>query len=257
METRSGMSLSADLSGKRALITGASTGFGAHFAQVLAAAGATVILGARRAALLETVAAGIAAIGGEVEILSLDVANRGSVEKAVAAAGRVDILINNAGVGNGKPLLEQTEEDWDWILNTNLKGAWLVATSVAKGMRTLGCEGSIINVASILGLRQAGRVAPYAISKSGLIQLTKQFALELARFNIRCNAIAPGYFATALNRDFFLTDAGKALIARMPQRRLGQLEDLNGPLLLLASDASRYMTGSVLVVDGGHLVSTL
>jgi NAD(P)-dependent dehydrogenase (short-subunit alcohol dehydrogenase family) len=251
------MSFSADLSGKRALITGASTGFGAHFAQVLAAAGATVILGARRAALLETVAAGIAANGGEVEILSLDVANRGSVDRAVAAAGRVDILINNAGVGNGKPLLEQTEEDWDWILNTNLKGAWLVATSVAKGMRALGCDGSIINVASILGLRQAGQVAPYAISKSGLIQLTKQFALELARFKIRCNAIAPGYFATDLNRDFFATDAGKALIARMPQRRLGQLEDLNGPLLLLASSASRYMTGSVLVVDGGHLVSTL
>ena len=251
------MTLTADLTGKRALVTGASTGFGAHFAQVLATAGATVILGARRAVLLEKVAESIMVAGGNVEILSLDVSSRASVERAAAAAGRVDILINNAGVGNGKPLLEQSEEDWDWILNTNLKGAWLVAMSVAKGMRASGLGGSIINVASILGLRQAGHVTPYAISKSALIQLTKQFALELARFKIRCNAIAPGYFATDLNREFFLTDAGKALIARMPQRRLGQLEDLDGPLLLLASDSSRYMTGSVLIVDGGHLVSSL
>jgi NAD(P)-dependent dehydrogenase (short-subunit alcohol dehydrogenase family) len=251
------MTLSADLSGKRALITGASSGFGAHFARILATAGATVILGARRTELLEKNAESIAAAGGCVEILSLDVGSGESVEKAVACAGRVDILINNAGVSNGKPLLDQSEQDWDCILNTNLKGAWLVATSVARGMRASGLGGSIINVASILGLRQAGHVTPYAISKSALIQLTKQFALELARFKIRCNAIAPGYFATELNRDFFLTDAGKALIARMPQRRLGQMDDLNGPLLLLASDSSRYMTGSVLVVDGGHLVSSL
>lgn len=246
-----------DLSGKHALVTGASSGLGAHFARVLAAAGARVTLTGRRVEMLEAVAAEIIGKGGSARSIALDVTNRGSVADAVAASGCIDILVNNAGVTSTKAVLDQTEEDWDLILDTNLKGAWLTATEVARSMQRLAKGCSIINVASILGLRQGGHVAPYAISKAGLVQLTKQLALELARFNIRVNALAPGYFATELNEEFFKSGAGEALVRRIPQRRLGALEDLDAPLLLLASDASRYMSGAVIPVDGGHLVSQL
>ncbi len=250
------VTITADLSGKRALVTGASGGFGSHFARVLAAAGATVILAARRVNLLEAVAADIAAGGGRAMTLVLDVGHAESVRAALSAAGRVDILVNNAGITNTKAALDQTEEDWDRIIDTNLKGAWLVALETARHMKGTG-GGSIINIASILGLRQASHVGPYAVSKAALLQLTKQLALELARYEIRVNALAPGYFATDLNRDYFATDAGSALIKRIPQRRLGNLSDLDGPLLLLASEASRFMTGTVIAVDGGHLLSQL
>lgn len=251
------MTLYADLSGKRALITGASSGFGAHFAKVLAESGAHVVLAGRRTRLLESSMAEIAARNGAATMVPLDVLDNRSIAAAVAAAAPIDILVNNAGVTNTKPVLEQTETDWDFIVDTNLKGAWLVATQVARCMRASGKGGSIINIVSILGLRQAGQVAPYAVSKAGLVHLTKQLALELARFKIRVNALAPGYFATDLNRPFFEGDAGKSLIGRIPQRRLGALRDLDGPLLLLASDASDFMTGAVVAVDGGHLLSQL
>jgi hypothetical protein len=250
------VTITADLAGRRALVTGASGGFGAHFAQVLASAGATVILAARRMNVLESIAAEIAAGGGRAMTLMLDVDHAESVRAALSAAGRIDILVNNAGITNTKPALDQTEEDWDRIIDTNLKGAWRVAVEAARHMKGTG-GGTIINVASILGLRQAGHVGPYAVSKAALLQLTKQLALELARYEIRVNALAPGYFATDLNRDFFASDAGSALIKRIPQRRLGNLKDLDGPLLLLASEASRFMTGAVIAVDGGHLVSQL
>jgi NAD(P)-dependent dehydrogenase (short-subunit alcohol dehydrogenase family) len=165
--------------------------------------------------------------------------------------------VNNAGIVRSRPALEQTEEDWDAVLDTNLKGAFLVARAVAGKMRAAGRSGSIINIASILGLRQSAAVLPYAVSKAGIIQMTKVLALELARFNIRVNALAPGYFDTELNREFWQTEAGQGLVRRIPQRRLGQVSDLDGPLLLLASEASQYMTGAVLAVDGGHLVSGL
>lgn len=246
-----------DLSHKTALITGASSGLGAHFAMVLAKAGADVILGARRLDALETVAAAARRHGGAVKTLQLDVTDIRSIEAASPLIAGVDILVNNAGVVRNAAVLEITEADWDMVIDTNLKGMFLIAQAVGKAMRTAKKPGSIINVASILGLRQAGAVLPYAVSKAGVIQMTKVLALELARFDIRVNALAPGYLATELNREFWTTEVGQALIRRVPQGRLGQLTDLDGPLLLLASDASAYMTGSVLAVDGGHLVSTL
>jgi hypothetical protein len=247
-----------DLRGKTVLITGASSGLGAHFAGVLAEARANLILAARRADPLERIAAEIRARSpGTVVTLSLDVTDSASVAAASAALADVDILVNNAGVVRSAAALDQSEADWDEVIDTNLKGAFLVAQAAAKAMRKAKKGGCIINVASILGVRQAGAVLPYAVSKAGVIQLTKVLALELARFNVRVNALVPGYFDTELNREFWQTDAGQALIRRVPQRRLGRLTDLNGPLLLLASDASGFMTGSVLAVDGGHLVSSL
>ena len=245
------------LSGKVALVTGASSGLGRHFAKLLASNGAEMVVAARRLERLDNVMADIAAIGRVARRVSMDVLDEGSILTALADAGPIDILVNNAGVTNTKPLLDQTAQDWDFVLNTNLKGAFLVASSVARTMRDASRPGSIINIASILGLRQGGQVTPYAVAKAGVIQLTKQMALELARYDIRVNALAPGYFATELNSGFFASPAGHALIKRIPQRRLGKTHELDGPLLLLASDASSFMTGSVIEVDGGHLLSSL
>jgi NAD(P)-dependent dehydrogenase (short-subunit alcohol dehydrogenase family) len=240
-----------------ALVTGASGGLGAHFAKVLARAGAEVILGARREKAMAEVAEAIRAAGGTCSIVPLDVADTTSISAIKGVFERVDILVNNAGVVRDAPALEQSEEHWDMVIDTNLKGMFLMSQAVGRAMCTRGRGGSIINITSILGLRQAGGVLPYAVSKSGAIQLTKTLALELARFGIRVNALAPGYLDTELNSAFWDSDAGKAMIRRIPQRRLGQLDDLDGPLLLLASDLSSYMNGTVIEVDGGHLVSTL
>jgi NAD(P)-dependent dehydrogenase (short-subunit alcohol dehydrogenase family) len=250
-----------DLSGKIALITGASSGFGRRFATVLAGAGARVGLVARRREALEETAAEVRAHGGEAFVATIDVSDVSSIAPAVSgveeALGPIDILVNNSGTSSVRPLLEQTEQDWDNVVDVNLKGAFFAATEVARRMRARARGGAIINIESILSFRQTGQVAPYAASKAGLTQLTRTMALELARYDIRVNAIAPGYFATDINRGYFETEAGAAMVKRIPQRRLGRLEDLDGPLLLLASDASRYMTGATLVVDGGHLVSSL
>lgn len=249
--------MSCNLSGRTALVTGASSGLGAHFARVLAKAGADVILGARRKDELAAVADEIRAAGGHCSAVHLDVTSAASIDALGTELGQLDILVNNAGLVREANALDQSEADWDVVIDTNLKGMFLLSKAVATIMRDRGRGGSIINIASILGLRQGGGVLPYAVSKAGAIQLTKTMALELARFDIRVNAIAPGYLDTDLNADFWKTEPGKAMIRRIPQRRLGRLEDLDGPLLLLASDASAYMTGSVLTVDGGHLVSTL
>jgi NAD(P)-dependent dehydrogenase (short-subunit alcohol dehydrogenase family) len=247
-----------DLSGKTALVTGASSGLGAHFSTVLAERGANLILAARRMDALERLAAELRSKSrGTVVTARLDVTEPQSIAQTFGPGAAIDILINNAGVVRSAPALEQSEADWDGVMDTNLKGVFLVAQAAAKAMRASNIGGSIINVASILGVRQASAVLPYAVSKAGVIQMTKVLALELARFNVRVNALVPGYFDTELNRDFWSTEAGRALIRRVPQRRLGRLADLDGPLLLLASDASNFMTGSVLAVDGGHLVSSL
>ena len=171
------------------------------------------------------------------------------------ALGPIDVLVNNAGVAVSKGVLEQTEADWDKVVGTNLKGAFFVAQAVAKRMVARepkpACGGSIVNIASVLALDVVGHLAPYAASKGGLWQLTRTMALELARYNIRVNALAPGYIVTEINRDFLATEAGERMKKRIPQRRFGTPEDLDGALLLLASDASRYMTGSIIVIDGG------
>lgn len=246
-----------DLRGKVALVTGASSGLGAHFARVLSRAGAEVVLAARRTDALERVRQGIVDEGHRASVVPLDVTDATSIQRLGDLLSRIDILINNAGVVHSAPALKQSEADWDLVLDTNLKGMFLMAQAAGQAMRGRKRGGTIVNIASILGLRQAGGVLPYAVSKAGVVQMTKVLALELARFDIRVNALAPGYLATDLNREFWETDAGKALIRRIPQQRLGRLDELDAPLLLLASDASPYLTGAVLAVDGGHLVSTL
>jgi NAD(P)-dependent dehydrogenase (short-subunit alcohol dehydrogenase family) len=192
--------------------------------------------------------------------VALDVTDGASVARCfdeLASWGAPDIVINNAGVTVTKPVLQQTEADWDAVVGTNLKGSWMVAQEAARWLVAASRGGSLINIASILGERVAGGVAPYAISKAGLVQATKAMALELARHGIRVNAILPGYVVTDLNSDFLESEAGQKLRARIPTRRFGQLRDLDGPLLLLASDAGSHITGATLAVDGGHLVSSL
>src|SRR5262245_26305204 len=255
------MSYAISLSGRGALVTGASSGLGRAFAGMLARAGAAVALAARRQDSLDEVRQEIERAGGRAIAVTLDVSNAGSVDAAVRAAaahlGKLDILVNNAGVTLTKPLLDITEAEWDRQLDTNLKGAFLVAQAAARLMRDQANGGAIVNIASILGLRVAGQVAAYLTSKAGIVHLTKAMALELARHGIRVNALCPGYIETDLNRQFFASDTGRALIKRIPQRRLGQASELEGPLLLLCSQAGSYMTGAVLAVDGGHLVSSL
>ena len=248
------------LNGKLALVTGASSGLGTHFAQVLAGAGARVALAARRVDKLQAVVDAIAAQGGQARAFALDVTDNASVRACfdeLAAWGTPDVVVNNAGVTVTRPVLEQSEADFDHVIGTNLKGNWLVATEAARRMVAAGQGGSIVNVASILGERVAGGVAPYAISKAGVVQATKALALELARHGIRVNALLPGYVVTDLNRDFLTSEPGDRLRARIPSRRFGEVNDLDGLLLLLASDAGAAMSGATLAVDGAHLVSSL
>lgn len=248
------------LNGKVALVTGASSGLGRHFAMLLATRGATVFAAARREQALEALADEIGRNGGACLPLAMDVTDPASVADAFERIARespapLSILVNNAGVAQTRAAIDVTAEEWMNVLSPNLTGAFLVAREGARAMRPNG--GTIVNIASILGERVSKGLAAYATSKAGLIQLTKALALEWASLGIRVNALAPGYIETDLNRDFFLSEAGQRLIARIPQRQLGQMHDLDGPFLLLCSDQSRYMTGAVIAVDGGHLVSGL
>ncbi|MGB8622747.1 MAG: glucose 1-dehydrogenase [Paracoccaceae bacterium] len=245
-----------DLRGRRALVTGASSGLGRHFARLLALHGAEVRAAARRLDKLEELEAEIEAGGGRGDVVEMDVTDSASVKAGIADAD-FDILINNAGIAVTKPALDMSEEAFDAVLATNLKGSFLVAREVAAAMEARGRGGAIVNIASITGLRVAGGLSAYATSKAAVIQLTRSMALEWARYGIRVNALCPGYIETDINRAFFGTEAGQAMIARIPQRRLGRPEDLDGALLLLASDAGAYITGATLAVDGGHLVSSL
>ena len=249
------------LKGRRALVTGASSGLGRHFALSLAQAGAAVVVAARSIDKLAETVAEIKASGGEALAVRMDVTDPASVKRGFdqieASGGVADVIVNNAGLAVSRPLLEQTEADWDTVVGTNLKGAWLVAQEGARRLVAAKRPGSIVNIASITGERVAGGVAPYCTSKAGVMHLTRAMALELARHGVRVNALAPGYVQTELNRDFLASEPGERLRSRIPQRRFGTPEELDGPLLLLASDAGAYITGSIVFADGGHLVSSL
>ena len=250
-----------DMAGRVALVTGASSGLGESFARALAKAGAIVVVAARREDRLAKLVADIAAAGGRAHAVTLDVANPKSVEaafaKIVEVTGAPQIVVNNAGIGSAKPALDLTEDEWRSMMATNLDGAWRVAQAAAKALVAAKKPGSIVNIASILGLRVANNLASYATAKAGLVQLTKALALEWARYGIRVNAIAPGYVETEMNQGMFDTEAGQALVKRVPMRRIGKAEELHGALFLLASDAGSYMTGSVITVDGGHSTNSL
>lgn len=249
------------LEGKTALVTGASSGLGAHFSRVLASAGATVIAAARRQEKLEALVQEIQREGGSASAVTLDVTDGGSVNAALDEAasryGGIDVLVNNAGVAASRHSLKVSEGEWDYTMDTNLKGAWRVAQAAARLAVASARPLSIVNIASILGLRVGFGQSAYAVSKAGVVQLTKALALELARKDVRVNAICPGYFATEMNADYLHSEAGQAFLAQTPAGRMGELTELSGALLLLASDASSFINGAALPVDGGHLVSSL
>ena len=247
-----------NLNGKTAIVTGASSGLGKHFAKTLSAAGANLVICARRMQNLEKLKD---EIDGEVLVLPLDVTSQESVSnffsKVESSIGPADILINNAGTSDPKRFKDLDEESWGYVLETNLNGAYRVAKNFTDHLIKEKKGGSIINIASILGLRVGLNLTSYATSKAGLVQLTKSMALELARSNIRVNAIAPGYILTEINDDFFATKDGQSYIKNIPMNRLGLESDLDGVLLLLSSEASSFMTGSIIPVDGGHLINPL
>jgi NAD(P)-dependent dehydrogenase (short-subunit alcohol dehydrogenase family) len=246
------------MQGRVALVTGASSGLGRHFANVLHDAGATVVLAARRAERIEAEAA---RLGERARAIPLDVTDEASIAamfETLAADGVVcDVIVNNAGISGSSMMLQMDTDEWDGVVEVNLRGPFLVAREAARRLVAAKKPGSIVNIASILGLRVAPALAPYMASKAALIHLTRSMAYEFARHGIRVNALCPGYFATEINTDFLQTETFQASLKRVPQRRIGDLRDLSGPLLLLASEAGAYMTGAALVVDGGHSINSL
>ncbi len=248
------------LTNRIAVVTGASRGLGKFFAETLAWEGAHVILTARSANLRE-IADGIERSGGTAHYVAMDVQRDDSIlhafDEITTQWGCPNIVINNAGITEVVDTLDQEPASFDRILATNLRGPWMVAREAARHMVANKIAGSIVNIASILALRQAGRVTAYAVTKAAVVQLTKQLALEWARHGIRVNALAPGYVETDFNREFFTTAKGEEMIRRIPMRRLTRIEELAEPLLLLAGDGGAAITGAVLPVDCGHLLSTL
>ncbi len=251
-----------NLDGKVALITGAGSGLGRQFAETLAGAGASVALAARRREKLEETAELVRQKGGNAICLELDVTDSLSVtncmRETVSETGVPDILVNNAGIARQAFLTEIREDDWDAVIDTNLKGVFMVAQAAAKAMINAEKPGSIINIASILGLRVSKALGSYIAAKSAVVQLTKAMAIEWSRYNIRVNALAPGYFITEINEEQFAGGiADEFLKQQVPMGRVGSLPEIDGPLLLLASGAGSYMTGSIVTVDGGHVCSSL
>jgi 3-oxoacyl-[acyl-carrier protein] reductase len=248
-----------NLQGKVALVTGASSGLGARFAEVLAENGASVVLVARRADRLAELKARIETSGGKAMAVEADVRDRAAMRAVFDAAekrfGTVTILVNNAGVAHAGRAVELAEEEWRRILSTNLDAVFFCAQEAARRMLAAGSGGAIVNIASVLGLNVDKGVVAYATAKAGVIQMTKALALELAFKGIRVNAIAPGWIVTEMNRDYLAGERGAALKREIPMGRFGEPRDLDGPLLLLVSDAGRYVTGATIVADGGQVVA--
>jgi NAD(P)-dependent dehydrogenase (short-subunit alcohol dehydrogenase family) len=247
-----------DLTGRVALVTGASSGLGVRFAEVLAGAGAAVALVARRTDRLAAVRSRIEAAGGRALAISADVLDRQAIarafDEAERAFGTVTILVNNAGVAHAHRAVDLPEDEWRRVLGTNLDAVFYCAQDAARRMLAAGKSGAIVNIASVLGLSVSKGTAAYSVAKAGVVQLTKALALELAFKGVRVNAIAPGWIVTDLNRDYLLSEQGAAIKREIPVGRFGEERDLDGALLLLVSDAGRFIAGTTLVVDGGQLV---
>ena len=260
------MSYSIDLSGRVALITGASSGLGAQFARVLSQAGAAVVLGGRRSDRLKELRAEIEGQGGDAHVVELDVTDLDSIKSAVAHAetevGVLDILINNSGVSATQKILDVTPDDFDFIFDTNVRGAFFVAQEVGRRMvaRARGAApgtytgGRIVNIASMAGLRVLSQIGPYAMSKAAVIHMTRAMALEWGKFGINVNAICPGYIDTEINHHHWSTEQGQKLIAMLPRKRVGDPKDLDAVLMMLASDQSHFVNGAVIAADDGFAV---
>jgi NAD(P)-dependent dehydrogenase (short-subunit alcohol dehydrogenase family) len=260
------MAYSIDLSGRVALITGASGGLGAQFARTLASAGAAVVLASRRVERLKDLRAQIEAEGGDAHVIALDVTDMTSIKSAVAHAetevGSIDILVNNSGVSTTQRLVDVSPDDFDFMFDTNVKGAFFVAQAVGKRMlaRAQGSApgsftgGRIINIASTAGLKALPKIGAYCMSKAAVIQMTRAMALEWGRFGINVNAICPGYIDTEINHTHWQTDAGQKLIQMLPRKRVGKPQDLDALLVMLCSDQSHFINGAVITADDGFAV---
>ena len=248
------------LRGKRALVTGASSGLGARFAEILAADGAEVLLAARRVDRLSSLVSSIGAAGGQAQAVELDVTDAQSIASAVTGAfdaGGVDILVNNAGISIEKRITDFTLDDYDRLMDTNQRGAWLTAQAVGKGMIDRGTGGKVVNIASVLASSVLTGLSLYSMSKAAIIQMTRSMALEWARFDIQVNAIAPGYIETEINTGHFNSEAGQKQIAKLLRKRVGHPPDLDGALRLLVSPESNFLTGSTITVDDGQTLRGL
>jgi NAD(P)-dependent dehydrogenase (short-subunit alcohol dehydrogenase family) len=257
------MAYSIDLSGRVALVTGASSGLGAQFAKTLAAAGAGVVLAARRVERLKTLRAEIEAADGDAHVVGMDVTDLDSIRAAVAHAetemGTIDILVNNSGVSTTQRLTDVSAEDYDYVMNTNARGAFFVAQEVAKRMiaRSKGAApgtftgGRIVNVASMAGLRVLSQIGVYAMSKAAVVHMTRAMALEWGRHGINVNAICPGYIDTEINHHHWQTEAGQKLVQMLPRKRLGKPSDLDTTLLMLCANESHFVNGAVIAADDG------
>jgi hypothetical protein len=260
------MAYQIDLSGRVALVTGASSGLGAQFARTLARAGAAVVLASRRTERLDDLRVSIEAEGGDAHVVALDVTDMASIRSAVAHAetevGPIDILVNNSGVSTTQRLQDVTEADYDFIMGTNVRGAFFVGQEVARRMlaRAKGAApgtwvgGRIINIASMAGLKVLPQIGVYCMSKAAVVQMTKAMAVEWGRFGINVNAICPGYIDTEINHHHWETEAGQKLISMLPRKRVGQPADLDAVLMMLASNESHFVNGAVIAADDGFAV---